>query len=189
MSKQAIVRAVDALLKPKGFVRHGSVWNRRAGDCVQVIDLQTSKVGGSLTVNAGVLDPEVYRTLWDKEPAAVVKEPYCTVRARVGTLVDDYDLWWPLDHNEIPAQIVETMTNYVVPFVHRVSSREMMVQWLKDTNVVAKRDAPSILSLAILQHFLGQASEARVVLEEFQKKVLGAWREGVAEVTSRLGYK
>jgi len=187
MNKRAIVARLNSLLKPLGFTRHGSVWNRRAGDFVEVIDVQTSKVGDSITLNAGVADPKVYRELWGDD-LAVVQEPKCTVRARIGKLIDGKDVWWPLYGNETPDQVAEATTDYLLPFVHRMCSRGEMVQWLRNSNVIAKQPyPPPIISLAILQHYLGQTLEARALLLDLQKKTSDSWRAKVAEIADRLG--
>jgi hypothetical protein len=66
-------------------------------------------------------------------------------------------------------------------------SRQDMVQWLMNAQVVKKRHPPPIINLAILQHFLGKPSEACALLAELEKKAVGAWRARATEVAERLG--
>lgn len=95
MKHAAIVSTLHELLKPLGFRKKRATWNR-SGKVVEVINVQVSKAGDSATINAGVMDKDVYALLWQKSAHDFVAEPDCTVRARIGTLIDDLDHWWPL---------------------------------------------------------------------------------------------
>ena len=186
MSEKAIVSKLDDLLKPLGFTRQKTAWNRRSGYVIEVIDVQVSKAGDTATVNAGVLDTDAYVKLWGGEPPGFVEEPACTIRARVGELIDGKDLWWQLNDDHVADKVSKAITDHVLPFVKRMRSRQDMVQWLMDTQVVKKRYPPPIINLAILQNLLGNSSEGCALLAEVQKKAIGAWRARVAEVTERL---
>ena len=94
MSTKNIKSRLDERLKPIGFVRHKDVWNRKLGTFIDVIDIQTSKAGDTITINCGVLNSEVSKLFFGAPLASTsVDEPSCTVRARVGQLIDDKDLW------------------------------------------------------------------------------------------------
>lgn len=84
---------LDDLPKPLGFKRQKTVWNRRSGHLVQVVDLQIRKAGDTATLNTGVLDSDVHMKLWEGEPPQFVEQPSSTVGARVGELIDGKDLW------------------------------------------------------------------------------------------------
>ncbi len=60
MSEKAIISKLDDLLKPLGFTRQKTAWNRRSGYVVEVIDVQISKAGDTATINAGVLDTDAH---------------------------------------------------------------------------------------------------------------------------------
>ena len=68
MNKKHLILALDALLKPIGFTRRKSAWNRRIEDVIEVIEAQVSKSGDMVTLNAGVLDPTVHKAIWCEEP-------------------------------------------------------------------------------------------------------------------------
>lgn len=187
MSKKDVIGKIDNLLKPLGFTQKKTTWNRGSGSVVEVIDAQVSKSGDTMTINAGVIDNGVYQELWGSEPPAFVEEPDCTVRERVGYLIGDKDLWWPLHDDQVGEKIAKAITDDVLPFVTRMRSRQEMVQWLTETQVMRKKYPPPIINLAILQHSLGKAPEACALLAELEKKAIGAWRARVAEVAARLG--
>ncbi len=187
MSEKAVVSKLDDLLKPLGFARQKTVWNRRSGYVVEVIDVQVSKAGDTATVNAGVLDTDAHVKLWGSEPPAFVEEPTCTVRARVGELIEGKDLWWQLSDDQVTNKVSKAITDHVLPFVNRMRSRQDMVQWLADTQVVKKKYPPPIINLAILQNLLGNSSEGCTLLAEMRKKAIGAWRAKAVEVAERLG--
>jgi Domain of unknown function (DUF4304) len=187
MREEAVTRKLEELLKPLGFTRQKAVWNRRSGYVVEVIDVQLSKAGDTATVNAGVLDSDAHVKLWGSEPPAFVEESACTVRARVGELIDGKDLWWQLNDDQVTDNVSKAITDHVLPFMKRMRSRQDMVQWLTDTEVVRKRYPPPIINLAILQSLLGNSSEGCALLAEVQKKAIGAWRARAAEIAARLG--
>src|SRR5690606_12703069 len=179
-------KQLDDLLKPRGFTRQKTAWNRKSGYVVEVIDVEISKAGDTATVNAGVLDTDVHVKLWGSEPPAFVEVPACTVRARVGELIDGKDLWWQLNDGQVTEKVSKAITDHMLPFVKRMRSRQDMVQWLTDTQVVKKKYPPPIINLAILQYLLGNSSEGCALLAEIQKKAIGAWRARAAEVAERL---
>lgn len=187
MSEKSIINKLDDLLKPIGFTRQKAVWNRRSARLVEVIDLQISKTGEIVTINTGVLDSDVHVKLWKSEPPQFVEEPDCTIRARVGELIDGKDLWWPLSDNQVAEKISKEIIDRVLPFVQRMRSRQDMVQWLTDTQVVKKRYPLPIINLAIIQSSLGETREACSLLAEVQNKAVGAWRTTAAKVAERLG--
>jgi len=152
MSTKNIKARLDELLKPIGFVRHKDVWNRKFGTFIDVIDIQTSKAGDTITINSGVLNSEVSK-LFSGAPlgSTNVDEPSCTVRARVGQLIDDKDLWWSLSDSAIEKDVVEKVVTYVLPFLERMHSIEAMEQFLIDANVVKKNYPPPIIYLALLK--------------------------------------
>ena len=187
MSEKAVINKLDDLLKPLGFTRQKTAWNRRSGYVVEVIGVQISKAGDTATINAGVLDTDAHLKLWGSEPPAFVEESACTVGARVGELIDGKDLWWQLNDGQVTDKVSKAITDSVLPFVKRMRSRQGMVQWLTDTQVVKKKYPPPIINLAILQNLLGNSSEGCALLAEVRKKAIGAWGARAAEVAKRLG--
>jgi Domain of unknown function (DUF4304) len=187
MTTKTLVAHLDGLLKPLGFVRQKTTWNRRSASVVEVIDIQVSKAGDAVTVNAGVLDPEVHTILWGGRPSDPVEQPACTVCARIGELIDGRDKWWQLSDNSAAVEAAEKVATHVVPFLERMRTREAMKRWLTDTEVTEKRYPPPIVNLAIIKSLLGETAEACALLGELQKKSLGAWRSRIVEVGGRLG--
>lgn len=187
MSEKVILGKLDALLAPLGFARQKAVWNRKSGYVVEVIEVQIGKAGDTATINTGVLDTNAYVELWGNDPPAFVEGPACTIRARIGELIDGKDLWWRLNDDKIGEKIAEAIVDRVLPFIERMHSRQNMVQWLIDAQIVKKRYAQPIINLAILQKSIGKLSEACALLAEVEKKTVGAWRARAAEVAERLG--
>ena len=187
MNQKTVVARLDALLVPLGFSRQKFTWNRRSASVVDVIDVQLSKAGDSVTINTGVLDPEVYVALWGSQPSEAVEQPTCTVGARIGELIDGRDKWWQLSEAATPADVAEAVATYVVPFLARAGTRGGMKQWLLDSEVQEMRYPPPIISLAIIKSLTGEAVEACTLLAGLQKTATGAWRARAAEVAARIG--
>jgi hypothetical protein len=186
MSVNAARTKLDELLKPLGFRRRSSTWNRRAGQVVDVVDVQISKAGDTATVNAGVMDTNVYAMVWGREPSGFVQTLECTVAVRIGPLMDGKDRWWPLEQGQI-LEMAEQVAKHALPFLDRIRSRARMAQWLVDADVTMKKYPFPILHLAILKKFLGCDAEACALLAMLRKRSMGAWQDRVLEVAARLG--
>lgn len=154
---------------------------------VEVIDLQTSKAGDMLTANAGVLDIEAFSILWATDLPEFVEVPACTVSARIGDLINCKDLWWEADEDKDGDSISAAIAEHVLPFVNRTSSRDGMVQWLEDADVIKRKYPQPIIYLAILQHLQGRKLEACHLLGVLEQKAIGAWRARAKTVAERLG--
>jgi hypothetical protein len=187
MNEKAVIAQLDVLLTPLGFMRKKSVWNRNVGDMVDVIDVQVSKAGDTITVNAGVLERDVHTKLWGERPPLFVEEPWCTVRARAGALIDGHDRWWQLNKANTAIDVSQAVGSHVLPFVNQMHTRQAMVEWLVAAEVVGKKYPPPILSLAILNHGLGKNAEACSLLIELRSRSVGDWRTRSEEVARRLG--
>ena len=191
MRIEPLIRRMDGLLRPLPFHRHKATWNRRSGPFIDVIDVQISKSNDMFTINAGVLDPEVYRQSWPDEPKGIIQEPNCTVRARIGELAVGHDLWWDLDDlrkQGMLDQIAETVTASVLPFIDRMHSREAMEAFLTETGVTKDRYPPPVIYLAILMYERGEREGACALLNELRQKICsGPWKARVGEIAERLG--
>jgi hypothetical protein len=186
MNVKQVISALDAGLEPIGFTRRKSVWNRRIDDVVEVIDVQVSTSGDTVTVNAGVLDPTVHEAIWGEEPPKFVEEPLSTVRARIGELLDRKDRWWQLGSEQAVGEIVDTVTQVVLPFLQRMHHRGEMASWLDRAEVVKRRQHAEILGLAVLKNLVGGQSEACELLAAQRKRAIGAWLGRYDEVAQRL---
>jgi Domain of unknown function (DUF4304) len=107
----AIANRLGDLLASAGFKRHKYTWNRAAGTFVDVVHIQRSKARDKITVNLGVLDPEVRWRSWGRDASRPVDEAECTVRTRLGRLIGDYDVWWPLDDTAAADVIAEAVAD------------------------------------------------------------------------------
>jgi hypothetical protein len=186
MSTKPVIAHLDELLKPLGFARHKATWNRRSGSFVDVIDVQTSKAGDTMTINAGVLHPEVHKKCWATELPVVIEEPSCTVRVRVGQLLDGKDLWWRLGDAGILDDVAAKATANVLPFLERMHSPGAMEQFLTDAKVTKQKYPLPVICLAILKSERGDRTGACVLLTELGEKSVGAWRTRIGEVAGRL---
>ncbi len=184
MVPKQLIGAVDAVLKEHGFARKKMTWNRRSDRLVDVIDLQVGKGGDSLTLNAGVVDRDVRKLLWGPELSGFLQEPECTVRSRVGELVGDHDIWWPLDE-DAAHEIARTLVHYVLPFLERMHDPAEMEGHLSAH--VGKSYPPPIIYLAILKHRRGEAAEAEALLRGLNERTSGPWQKRIAELSASLG--
>jgi hypothetical protein len=187
MNQKTVVGKVDSLLIPLGYHRHGFTWNHRRESAVEVVDIQLSKAGDAVTVNAGVLDSIVYAAFWGSGPLERVEQPMCTVGARVGELIDGDDKWWKLDGESTPDDIAKVISAHVLPFIEQVATRYGMEKWLIDSDVARKRYPPPIINLAVLKSLRGEREVACALLGNLKKKTSGPWQTRVADVAGRIG--
>lgn len=187
MSTKRVIERMDEVLIPLGFHRKKANWKRSSGLFVDVVDIQVSKAGDSMTINAGVLDAEVHEMCWGTQPPSVIEVPSCTVHARVGQLIDLKDLWWPLDRERTPDDLAENLAVHVLPFLERMHSHAEMERFLTDADVTRQKYPLPALHLAVLRYRRGDKIGACEVLAELRRSALGAWRNRAAEVENRLG--
>lgn len=187
MSTKHVIARVDELLRPLGFARHKTTWNRKYAPFIDVITLERSKSGDNVTISAGVLHPEIHRRCWETELLTVIQEPDCIVRARIGQLINGKDLWWRLEESRILDDVVEKLNAHVLPFLEGMHSLGAMEQFLTDTKVTKQRYPPPVIYLAILKSELGDRTGACALLHELLEKSVGAWRTRISEVAGRLG--
>ena len=188
MNKSPIIVFLDGLFRPMGFLRKKSTWNRENGQFVDVIDVQVDKSESSMTLNVGVLEKGVYYSCWGRDAGPLVEEPFCTVRARIGELMDGKDKWWPLrDIDAITGEIEYSVKQYAIPFIDRMHSLEHMYQWLISSGAATPRNPLAAICVAILQDRMGAKKDACLILAELRAKALGAWSERANEVSERIG--
>ena len=149
-----------------------------------MIDVQTSKSGDAVTINAGVLHPGVHKKCWATEPPALIEEPLCTVRTRV--LLDGKETWWQLNDARTPDDIAEKVTAHVLPFLERMHSHDAMEQFLTAAQVLKRRYPPPVIYLAILMNERGDKAGARALLTELGKKTIGDWKTEISEIAETL---
>ncbi len=182
---RALVKQLDELLLPLGFRRTKRVWNRASGLYVDVVELQVSKSRDSMTVNLGVLDPEIYRQCWNEDAPRNVQAPHCTVRARLGELIDGKDTWWSIGCPEI----IHAITAYGLPFLDRMHEHSAMEEHLQATEVAGRRypDPASVIYLALLMNKRGDRAGACALIRQQLEKGRGAWQARFREIAERLG--
>jgi Domain of unknown function (DUF4304) len=187
MSAASLIARLDRELTPRGFSRKKATWNREQGSLVEVIDIQTSKGGDAVTMSAGVLSRPNYFACWGRDAEPFIEEPFCTVRARVGQLIDNRDRWWDVSSAGVAEELVDCLAARIFPFLERMQSLEGMRDWLTSTGVPSPISPLPSICFAVLQAQLGDVGAACTVLAELERKALGVWKARAKEVASRVG--
>lgn len=186
MNARDVTAQLDGVLKPLGFDRQKTTWNRKSGSFVDAVDVQVSKSGDTITVNAGVLHPDVYAKCWGGDLPRSIEEPSCTVRARIGQLIDGKDLWWQLDSDHVAGEIAEKVSTHVLPFLEQMHSADAMERFLTNAQVVKQKYPPPIIYLAILKHEQGDAAAACSLLDDLKERTVGAWQGRISQIAEKL---
>lgn len=187
MSTKEIVARLDELLKPLGFARKKLTWNRRSGDFIDVLDVQSSKAGDTVTVNAGVTHADIHLKCWGTALPSWVQEPDCIVRTRVGELVDGKDLWWSLNETSAVGDAAEKTASRLLPFITQMHSVGAMASLLEARQVARQKYPPPIIYLALLKDAQGDTAAAHALLNDLASRPIGAWKTKLEAVASRLG--
>ncbi|MFA6270767.1 MAG: DUF4304 domain-containing protein [Candidatus Paceibacterota bacterium] len=186
MITEVVIKRLDEMLNPLGFERQKITWNRKIGSFIDVVDVQTSKTGDTITVNAGVFHSDVHAKCWGNGIPQFIEEPSCTVRARIGQLIDGKDLWWSLDATNIADEVVDKVNTHVLPFLEQMHSAKAMEHFLMKAQVVKQKYPPPIIYLAILKHEQGDVNEACTLLRDLKKKTVGAWQDRISRIAETL---
>jgi hypothetical protein len=186
MNANGVTSQLDGVLKPLGFERQQITWNRKSGSFIEVVDVQVSKTGDAITVNAGVLHSNVYAKCWDGNIPKSIEEPYCTVRCRIGELIDGHELWWQLDADNVAGEIAKKVSTHVLPFLEQMHSVDAMERFLTNADVVKRRYPLPIIYLAVLKHEQGDADAACSLLDDLKKKTVGAWQGRISQIRDKL---
>lgn len=187
MSTALIVARLDRELAPRGFRRKKTTWNRERDSFVDVVDVQVSKSRDTVTMNAGVLYRPIYFACWGEESKPFVVEPSCTVRARIGQLLDNRDRWWDIGSESVADEMAECLETCIFPFLDGMQSLESMQDWLASTGLPSSKWPLPSIYYALLQSQLGDQEGACNTLTELEGKALGAWKAGAKEVAVRIG--
>lgn len=187
MTIALILARLDRELATSGFVRKKSTWNREHGPLVEVIDVQTSKASDAVTMDVGVLDRGVYFACWGRDADLFVEEPFCTVRARIGQLLDNKDRWWNIGSARVADEMAGCLREQALPFLWRMQSLKEMRDWLALAGAPSPKIPLPTICFAVLLSRLGDRNRACAILAELGTKALGAWKGRSKEVSVRIG--
>jgi hypothetical protein len=178
-----MIEALDGTLRPVGFRRRRNAWNRASGTFVDVVDIQTSKSLTHAWVNLGVADPEIFRRTWETALPEFVVEGNCTVRERLGILVNGHDDFWEFTDRAAPADIQDKMMRHGLPFLDALHSREALLDNLRSRPPLP----PEVFYRAHLHIALGRRDMACQELANYATKGRGAWVEYARKMLDQVG--
>jgi hypothetical protein len=188
MSMPVAVSRLDRFLRSDGFRRRRTTWNRKSGDFIDVIDLQTNKTGELVTLNVGVLHSHIHKKFRGGRVPAFVGESACIARSRIGDLVNGKDLWWSLKEKSHLDDIEEKAKKFALPFVLRMHSIKAMEEYLDKANTTFANYPPPIINLALLKFAQGKRREALKLLGELKLRTTSPWKKNIESIVERLEY-
>jgi hypothetical protein len=181
---KAIRDSMHEFLQASGFRRYRSAWTRHVGDLVDVVDLQPNRSGERVWVNLGVAEPMSFELSWGARIRDPVDEGMCTIRARLGALVDDLDRPWLISDAATATSIIETMRSHGLPFLDQFHELPALESHLASR----RRDyPPEKIALAAIRWRLGRKDEACAGLAGDARGGVGAWHDRIEEAARRIG--
>ena len=186
-------RSLQLLLQPLSFRQRNFTWNRVSGDFVDVVDVQWSSLdtqeGYSFTVNVGVVWPPAFEVMWQKPLSVFVDTASCTVRARIGQLIDGKDVWWEsssLSDDEMLRDARDKLAAFGLPFIERMHSMPQMEEFLgrRERDL---RYPPEAIALSMIRKRLGHPDAARRVLTAaVTRGPVSAWTARLLQLLEQL---
>lgn len=190
IARDETVRLVYERLKPLGFKRYGSTFNREISDgLIQVIaiemglyhptrskpvetDLQDPY--GYATANIGVWLPEVGVVMANRGAHKFVLDSECCVRVRLGHLGPErQDLWWTLDPTRLEVDVlIQRLVRDALPFLERFSSRGSILDNRQLLINELRATGPSEFSCAIIYAAAGNKSNAVRELQRYVNRTM-----------------
>lgn len=185
MPRNEVSDAIDLLLAEQSFRRHGSTWVRTRNLFSDVVDLQRAKLRDRVTVNVGLMHVPTYEIVWGKSPEIPLSEVDCTVRARLGFLIDGHDHWWRLDDRTAVADIVLAISSAALPFLSGFRELKDVERWLDASQM---RYPPERLYAAAVKQERGKTEEARHIVQQLLHRTKnGPWKERISSMAASLG--
>lgn len=188
MALPTFYKHMDTVLRPLGFVRRRSIWNRRCGPFVDVVESHTSNLSHTRSVGVGVFLPDVYAKVWNESGPAFPDSPHCIVSSDLGALIDGKSMSWRGGEASGYGDIAWLVAQHAVPFLDRMHSFEALAEALSAHAQPRKYSYPlPALYLAILRSELGDTTGARAILDALDEETCGGWSVRAAQVKARLG--
>jgi len=155
-------------LKPLGFKKRGNNYYLSLEGVGQMITLQKSthytKNHIHFTINTGIFLPEFWLAYYNYHSKPIPDyptEPECVARARIGKLRNTGDIWYDVDEDtdeiEMIIEMEENLNDYILPFFHRLQSKEQFLSML-DADAIRLPPFGKFIVYAELK----QTSKARV---------------------------
>ena len=186
MDRKAITVRLDRVLRPLGFARRGTTWNRKAGSVVDVVAVQISKTGESFTLNLGVLDPDAYMVCWGEPPGERVDETRCTVRIRLTEPSTRTELWWHGSDDRTLEAVEIALVGQGLAFLDAHRSVAAMEHFLGSASETRQPYPPPVVYRAALKARSGDRKGACALLHDLQRQTSDAWRAKVEAALTRL---
>jgi len=185
VTRKSYTAALDEVLKPMGFARHGKEWSRQIGTVVEHVDLQVSSIAGT-TANLWSYDEATNDLL--KE--AISWKPDVTMALsawRIGTLMDGYDRWWKNDPNG-PVELAEAIKVHAPPFFEGWRSLEDQARLFGRAQPRWTRaNTASRMYLALTLYRMGELEEACAALRDPPRTIPASWLAEAESVRKWLG--
>lgn len=183
MIERIIRTYVHPVLKDRGFVRKGKIWNRLLDGVGHTVDVQASQwnrgSGGTFTINVGVFVPYIYSVYPVPMSSTLISPISSTISLRIGALRDGgsllgekegYDIWWDvganIDLDEVGQTVRDILLTRALPFLDNFADPHDVATFIQahpNLNIQAWQER---MHLAILLHNLGEPDRAQSILEQ-----------------------
>lgn len=148
---------------------------------------------GKFTVEIGVFIPEVYSTLYEKDPPKFITTADCILRKRISSFKwNGDDHWWDLndDVNKTGKEIINILLTDGEHYLDRFDCREkILFHWEKDRKQKLLNDRNILIMTIILQHTNQTELASQILNEEFGNRRKTSFLEYARNTVIPLGLK
>ena len=137
---EVVKRSIQPRLKADGYRKKARTFFRELdGGVYQIANVQLNKWNtaqeATFTINLGVYFPSVVAIYWQPEITPPPRECECTVRARIGNLLDEPDdHWWTVtprtDLDSLAAEVDAVWAKCGRPWLEKHSGLEAARKWV-----------------------------------------------------------
>jgi hypothetical protein len=147
-----------------------------------------SKSLDSLWVNLGVIEPDAYRYSWGMQLGSTFDEARCTVRERLGVLIDGLDHSWPASDSGSAETIGVHLSSVGLPWLEGMHSLAAIQRELERVFAATEQRAypPEAIALAVIQAKNGHLDAACTTLNARRRWPIGLWQDRFDAVADYL---
>lgn len=169
---------IHPLLKPQGFSRRGSNFNKWAGPNCQVVSIERHRFHAvsvrTFHINLGVFYPRFHALEHSGPSPKSVLMSECALNLELGHLVDGRQRTWSLALlSEVPKvgqEVVGLLREHALPFLSKYANESQLTELVEHGKVPGLPEFQRLKLLAFRFAEKGKDSHARGVLEELRQR-------------------
>lgn len=186
MNTKQLGDLIHPILKSAGFERKGSTWNRISGDFIDVVNLQRSQWSPRVTLNIGIVSSFIYKIRWGKDKKNFT-ETDCVEQRRIGDLFANRDIWWDLEDDKTPQELISAIEKYLFPYFNSLHDYDSLIDHrIKEIRKHSRKFDGISWEIAILNYLRGDIDKSRKMFEVILSEPKNVFSDVIEAMYQRL---